>query len=296
MFQPSEIAAVFQRPFIGGARHLPSMGNMGIRMQHIAAAFLPTLLFFLVLFFPQKTLCSMPAADQRPFSPGETLKFQLKWGIIPVGEAVLEVKPFTTRNGVDAYHFSVQARSNAFIDVFYKVRDHIDAFADTAMTRSVHYRQKQQEGTTQRDITVIFDWKKKEAQHTNYNEKRPAIPIRSGTFDPLSVFYFARLKGLTPGTVFERWVTDGKRCVVGKGIVVRREKIRLNGRPVDTILFEPDCKEVRGVFEQSPGAKIEVWLTDDSRKIPVRIKSKVIVGSFIGELVSVQGVSGFHWK
>ncbi|MBW1778100.1 MAG: DUF3108 domain-containing protein, partial [Deltaproteobacteria bacterium] len=56
-----------------------------------------------------------------PFSPGERLTFRLKWGFIPVGEAVLEVNPVTTFNGLPSYHFSVSAKSNAFVDIFYKV-------------------------------------------------------------------------------------------------------------------------------------------------------------------------------
>lgn len=213
-----------------------------------------------------------------------------------MGEAVLEVNPVTTFNGLPAYHFSVNAKSNAVVDVFYKVRDQIDAFADLGMTRSLHYRQKQREGSTRRNITVYFDWEKNQARHVNYGEKRPPVPIPPGTFDPLSVFYFARLKKMAPGQVIERWVTDGKRCVIGKGKVVRRDAIQLGERSIPTLLFEPECKEVRGVFEQSPDARIEVWLTDDPHRIPVRIKSKVIVGSFVGELVAVEGVEGFDFK
>ncbi len=276
--------------------HIRHQEEAVLRMRRKRAALLLASLFLLAILSPQAGFSAMPELNTAPFSPGERLTFHLRWGIIPVGEATLEVKPLTTRDGVQAYHFSVRAKSNAFVDVFYKVRDQIDAYAETGMTRSLHYRQEQQEGSTRRDITVYFDWKKNEAQHVNYGEKRPPIPIQPGTFDPLSVFYFARFKEMAPGAVIKQWVTDGKRCVIGKGIVVRREKVRMGNKMVDSILFEPECKEVRGVFEQSPGARIEVWLTDDSNRIPVKIRSKVIVGSFIGELVSVEGVKGFKFN
>jgi len=58
----------------------------------------------------------------------------------------------------------------------------------------------------------------------------------------------------------------------------------------DTYLFEPDIEHVGGVFEKSKDAKIELWITADKRRIPVRLRSKVIVGSFVGELVSMTGV------
>jgi len=33
-----------------------------------------------------------------------------------------------------------------------------------------------------------------------------------------------------------------------------------------------------------------LWVTADKRRIPVKIKSKVVVGSFVGELVSATGL------
>jgi hypothetical protein len=40
------------------------------------------------------------------------------------------------------------------------------------------------------------------------------------------------------------------------------------------------------VFEKSKDAEIELWVSADKRRVPLRIKSKVIVGSFVGELIS----------
>jgi hypothetical protein len=54
----------------------------------------------------------------------------------------------------------------------------------------------------------------------------------------------------------------------------------------DTYLVEPDLKDIGGVFRKSKNAKLEVWVTSDNRHIPVKIKSKVIVGSFVAELIS----------
>ncbi len=58
----------------------------------------------------------------------------------------------------------------------------------------------------------------------------------------------------------------------------------------DTYLIEAEIKQVDGVFEKSKNAKIQVWVTEDRRRMPVKIKSKVVVGSFAGELVSATGL------
>jgi hypothetical protein len=45
---------------------------------------------------------------------------------------------------------------------------------------------------------------------------------------------------------------------------------------------------VDGVFAKKERAKIFVWVTDDERKLPIKLKSKAKVGSFVAELVAIQ--------
>ncbi len=225
-----------------------------------------------------------------PFYPGEKLTYQLRWNFIPAGEAVLEVLPIVTINGVRAYHFVLTAKSNSFIDVFYKVRDKIDAYSDLDMTHSILYRKKQREGKIKRNVVVNFDWDKKEAQYSNFKKKKKPISLLPGSFDPLSVYYYSRYIDLEKNREIKRPVTDGKKCVIGIAKVIKREKIKLESGTYDTYLMEPDLKHLRGVFEKSKNAKIKLWVSADKSRIPVKIKSKVIVGSFIGELISAKGL------
>jgi len=221
-----------------------------------------------------------------PFHPGEKLKFELKWSFIKAGEAALEILPIETVNGVQAYHFVMTAESNSAVDMVYKVRDRIDAYTDINMTHSVLYKKKQKEGSTERDIAVNFDWEKREAHYTDFGKKNPPVSLLPGAFDPLSAFYYIRLAEIKENSVIERPVTDGKKCIIGKAAIVKRETIKAGEKVYDTYLIEPELKHVGGVFEKSRNAKIQVWVSADKRRIPVRIKSKVIVGSFIGELIS----------
>lgn len=230
------------------------------------------------------------SGQEFPFYPGEKLIFELKWAFIPAGEAVMEVLPIETFQGVNCYHFALTVRSNAFIDNFYKVRDRIDAFTDLEMTHVLLYKKKQQEGTSQRDIIVDFSWKNFQAQYTNFNSQEAPINILPGSFDPFSAFYFVRLFEPQKNLVLERPVTDGKECIIGKAIFIKKETVTVSAGTYDTYLLEPETKHIGGVFEKSKGAKIQIWITADQRRIPVKIKSKVIVGSFTGELVSATGL------
>jgi hypothetical protein len=221
-----------------------------------------------------------------PFNTGETLTFQLKWGVIPVGEAVLKVLPVETINGIQSYHFVMTAKTYPVMDVLYKVRDRIDAYADLKMNRSILFKKRQEEGKTKRNVVVDFDWKNQEAQYSNFEKKKTPIPILPGSFDPLSILYYTRLLDLKEGSELRCPVTDGKKSMIGKAKVLKRETIKLKSGLYDTYLLEPELKHIRGVFEKSKNATMKLWITADKRRIPVKIKSKVIVGSFVGELIS----------
>jgi Protein of unknown function (DUF3108) len=225
-----------------------------------------------------------------PFQPGEKLTFQLRWTFIPAGESTLEVLPMETISGIKVYHFLLTAKSNAFVDVFYKVRDRIDAFMSADVDHSILYKKKQREGKSIRDIVVNFDWRNKKAQYANFKEKLAPIDILPGTFDPLSAFYFIRLVDFKGKSIIKRPITDGKDCIIGRLSVIKKETIHLKTGTYDTYLIEPELKHIGGVFEKSKNAKIQLWVTADKRKIPVKIKSKVAVGSFVGELVSAAGL------
>ena len=187
------------------------------------------------------------AETNLPFQPGERLTFQVRWAFIPAAEAVLEIHPMETVDGCRAHHFSMTTKTREFIDLFYKVRDRIDAYADETMTRSVLYR-KRQEGKRKRDIAVTFDWTRQEALYSNFGEAWKPLALLPGSFDPLSVFYAFRTFALKQGLVLEVPVTDGKRCVRGRARVVRKETIQLKGVPYETFLVEPDLGQVGGVF------------------------------------------------
>lgn len=234
--------------------------------------------------------CGDGIAADPAFLPGERLTFVLKWTIVPAGEAVLEILPKGQINGVDAHHFVMTAQSNAFVDAFYMVRDRIDAWTDASVSRSLLYRKKQHEGDTRRDITVLFDWGKMTAQYINQNKARDPISIEEGTFDPLSVFYWSRTEKWAVGKRIQRTVTDGKKQVLGMADIVRRERVKVPAGVFDTFLIEPDFSQVGGVFNKSKDAKIQLWISADHRRIPVKLKSKVIVGSFTGELVRAVGL------
>lgn len=225
-----------------------------------------------------------------PFKPGERLTYVLKWGKIPAGEAVLEVMPVNTLDGEDVYHFSMRVETNSFVDVFYKVRDKMEGFTNLDVTHSMLYKAKQREGGYKRDMLVNFDWDKQQAQYSNGKRAKDPIEIPIGTFDPLSALYYTRLVPPQESVEIIRPVTDGRKAVNGVVKVVKKQTIKVPAGKFETFLVEPSTEGIGGVFKKSKKAKIQLWMSADERRIPVKIKSKVAVGSFVGELVKVEHI------
>ena len=67
-----------------------------------------------------------------------------------------------------------------------------------------------------------------------------------------------------------------------------RETVTVDAGTFDCIMIEPMV--VEGGLFKSEGSII-IWLTDDEVKMPVKVKTKVIIGSIDADLTSFEGVS-----
>ena len=226
----------------------------------------------------------------RPFKPGERLTFDLKWGAIGAGSAVLQVLPMSTVDNVEAYHFEVTVRTNKAIDPIFKIRDRLESYADINMTHSLLYKEKIREGGYRKDRVITFDWEKNELEYISDKRAPKYVPMMPGTFDPLSAFYFLRLQPYKVGSSIESPITDGSINVMGRANVLRREKIKVRDRIYDTYVLEPIMDEVE-LFSSNEGSRIRVWITADKQRRPVLIESHVTFGLFRAELRRVEFVA-----
>jgi hypothetical protein len=104
--------------------------------------------------------------------------------------------------------------------------------------------------------------------------------------DDVSFLYFARTIPLEVGQTytFYRYYKESGNPVVLK--VLRREKVRVPLGEFDTIVIQPVVR-AGGLFGE--GGEAEVYLTDDSRRLLVQLRSKVPVLGYLNlELVSYE--------
>ncbi len=230
-----------------------------------------------------------PPVQWHPFiKPGEKLSYRIGWGFVTAGYGTLEVMPPAKHDGKPAWQIVMTAKTTPFVDKIYKVRDRMESWVAPDMSRALAYNQDQKEGKTINDLDVVFDWDKSEARRTRNDEAKKPVKITPGTFDPLSALFAFRMKSFKTGDTIVIPVSDGKFFVRGTAVVLGEEKIETPAGEFDTYKIEPDIKDLAGVFKKSKGAKITVWVTKDARHIPVKVSSKVMVGSFYAELTGIE--------
>jgi len=228
---------------------------------------------------------SIAAVKALPFRLGERMVYRAMWGGIPAGEAVIEVLPAVTIDGMKAHHFAMTTTTNSQVDVFYKVRERQDSYADIQMTRTLQYRKKSA-GNHPRDVVVTYDWKNRTATYASFGNAEKPVEILPGSFDPLALFFVIRTHRLNPGEVIEIPITDGKKCIAVRATVAGRETLTIDGKVYDTYLVIPDMERLQGVVSQRGEPSLKIWFSADEEQVPVRIQSRVAVGSFVLELVS----------
>ena len=253
-------------------------------------------------------LCPAPRAEAGlkrsfPFEPGEKLVYDLWWTAIYAGQATLEVVGLEDHNGTLAYHFKATARSSDFLDTFYEVRDEMHSWTDLTVDRTLNYEQHQREGSYEKDIWLEFDWSHwddgaGQASVSRFGRQgfKQRIELTGDTLDPLAVLYHFRSHFLSIGRVIQGWVTDGKKLTTGQGEVTARESVSVPAGEFDAFVVVPDTREVGGVFEKSKDAKVWIWFTNDMNRIPVKMKTKVVIGHVTADLISIEGPAAADYQ
>ncbi len=217
----------------------------------------------------------------------EQLSFQVTWGPFSVGTATLEVEDVVEFSSRPAYHVVSRAISNDWCDGFYKVRDLNESWIDAAQLDSLGYAKQLREGHYYRDEWALFEHKRgaflarTNGRDGNFEYQHGPIPAR--VQDILSSLYYLRSKPLVPGKDIQLDVNTRKNWPLVVH-VVKKERVKTPAGRFDTILVEPALRE-EGIFIQK-GRRLQIWLTDDARKMPVQMKVEVFFGHITAKLAS----------
>jgi hypothetical protein len=214
----------------------------------------------------------------------EKLSYDLSWTGITAGSATQEVV-----DDGNTIRVISTARSADWISVFFPVEDRIESVLAKAAPPQLglpqHYRMKIREGSHRRDKEIIFDQKALKAEYIDHlGGEKATFDILQNTYDFYSGFYYLRTLKLEVGKPVFINILDSKRMWNVEVQVLKKEKLKTILGEVNTIQIRPLVKS-EGIFERK--GVIDIWLTDDERRIPVKMKTKVKIGSITATLVKV---------
>lgn len=221
---------------------------------------------------------------QSAFAPGEIIRYVIKYGIIPSGVATLEVRSTDTVHGRLAYHLLSEARTNKTIDAFFKVRDKNESWMDAQSLSSLRFRQNMREGGYLREVETTYDHPGR--RYTYRKRRKGKETVVEGAMPPfaqdvLSSLYYVRTRPLVVGQTYTLDANSGAVNWPLRVHVMRREKIRVPAGVFQCLRLDPILAG-EGIFQAK--GKLLVWITDDERRIPVLLRSKVAVGAFDAEM------------
>ena len=215
-----------------------------------------------------------------PFGPGERLLYDIYWTVVHAGEAELVCMDDTEMDGEPARYFHAKARTVGWVDTFYKVRDTMEAWTDMDVNYALRYKKDQNEGSYHKKVELIFDKKTNQSYRYARGKLQHTLDQPENVFDPMSILFAFRKEALYKGMEFDANVSDGKVSVVGKAFVEDKETVETGIGDVEAFRVRLDIKHLSGVFKKSKKAELYVWFSADERRIPVKVKSKVVVGYF----------------
>lgn len=222
------------------------------------------------------------SAGGAPFQAGEKLVYSVSWSeIVKAGTASLEVRGVKVFNGHKVYHIVSTASSGPQVSAFFYTRDRIDIYLDVNDFTIWKSEKHLVEGKYKNDEVIYYNPPKRTATRGVTTMRTLAEPR-----DALGAFYWLRTQPLVVGQDLAVNYADGK---VSKPIVVkvlRKEQVTVPAGTFDTIVVEPILEETEGIFKQE--GRIWIWVTDDDKKMPVILKSKISIGDVVVQLESYQ--------
>jgi hypothetical protein len=219
------------------------------------------------------------------FAVGERLTFDLSYGFVHAGEAIMAIPDYKYVNGRKTYETQVLANSYSSFDWIFKVRDRYATFMDIDGIFPWRFEQHVREGSYSHDYDAFFDPDAKTAETSDGNK----YATEQYVHDIVSAFYYVRtldLERMKKGDVIQLTnFYDGKTNPLPVR-VLGHQRISVDAGTFDCIVIQPDV--VKGGLFKSEGS-ITIWMTDDANHMPVRMASKILIGSIQANLVSYQG-------
>jgi hypothetical protein len=223
--------------------------------------------------------------ENNAFKVGEKLTFDVKYGFVTAGVATFAIPRIKKISGRDTYQVTFEVNTVPSFDWMYKVRDRYETYLDVEGLFPWRFEQHIREGGYSRDFSAFFDQRKGKAKTSEGQYNIPQY-----VNDIVSAFYYARTFDYSKMKVNDRVHLKNfyKDKVYDLDVKYHgKETVEVAAGKFNCIIVEPLVQE-GGLFKSE--GNIMIWLSNDNLRIPVKVKTKVVVGSIDAELTKYEGL------
>jgi hypothetical protein len=215
-----------------------------------------------------------------PFKIGETLSYDVGWSsYLTAGNATITVQEKKPSYGSTAYYIVAEGRPTSLLsklyNFYYKVDTLVDVYSMLPQRGSVYA----EEGKRHRMKATLFNQAAKKVQYevTTATVVKKDIAVPAYTQDALAALYVLRSIPIKDGDKFNMPVCDNGNIYKVQMTVGSVESVQTGMGPIRAIKVTPLILDSKGT---APGRGIALWLSDDPRRLPVRLEAELAVGKF----------------
>lgn len=221
------------------------------------------------------------------FLPGETLTYEISWSkLVTAGKAVMEVKKETLPGGRQVLRFIAASHSVGLVNAVYPVKDRVESLFDPQTMQTLAFNLSESHNKRKKRRSLTFDHKSRTVISRLNNDPPQTLTIPNPVQDALSSLFYLRTRDdFSIGKTHVINVHDSGKNWSVEVHTLARERVRTPAGEFDTIKVKTFPK-YEGVFMNK--GEIFIWLTDDSRKIPVLMKSTISIGSIMTTLIDMK--------
>ncbi|MGE3704030.1 MAG: DUF3108 domain-containing protein [Vicinamibacterales bacterium] len=239
---------------------------------------------------PARTARAVPRADTAvPFRVGETLTFDVTLAsYVVAGTAVTSVRERRVPDGEPAaYYIVAEGKPLPLMSRFYSLYYKMDTLLDTATLLPRRTTLYSEEGTRQRLGTTRFDRAARKAffERTGDGSIKTDVTVPPQVQDGLSALYAIRASAIAAGTKLSYPIIDEGSVYTVSMQASTTERIRVPLGDIDAWKLGVNIVDSQG---QPVAENVGVWISNDARRLPVRMQADLPVGSFVLALRDVR--------
>ncbi len=220
------------------------------------------------------------------FSRGEQISYRVHYGFMNAAEGTMTISDKLYKvGGKVCYKVEIDGKSTGMFDVFIKIRDKWGSYIDTAALVPQQSYRIIKEGKYRKHEIVKIDQVNKKVDVKTYDYKKEKwkpnriFETAENVQDLVSGYYYLRtldFNAMNPGhrlsmdAFFEDSTYHFNMRFLGREVV----KTKLG--KFKALVISPEMPE-NSLFDGKDA--IKVWISDDEKKIPLKVKASMFVGA-----------------